>query len=547
MQKPHKHRGWLPAGWLAGAACGGLTFALVASCLEAEEPIPPSQRSKSSLLPRDIGSQPAAPMPTAPIADPSKNGTLPTAQPPSTPLPADRRGPAPSTMPADLTAEATAANGDLPARGRAEELWKFVPFESLAERLAYEQGKGTAVVKLAPDVAERLAAEEAAINEMLAQPDERIVWGRAGLQPEAPLSDAELTKARLGSLVRLYNANRNQFFSLEDKFGLSRIPTIPLDYIRLPEPVPLVMGSDNHTFCRAIDDSRPTPEFASAAPPPVPSRGELIDYHREQALAFFNVPGWGLFGARANELLYAKEHALPQRAAAGFQAHGFRRPLALLGEVTKAAAPMADPVVPTEPAASADPFAATAKADAPLPAAPAGESAPTSESAPATDPAIASDRPPLSAPGVADCRTWKVEKIQLVSMLLRDEPQVYVSYTLPQMQSLQKEAVRDLDPFERSALEKLRSGDDLVVDTSTAERIRMFGSLRATKYCLECHAVERGTLLGAFSYDLRPTCEVTPPPLPPTEVVPPTAAPPAVETMPPAAPPAPRISRVFGK
>ena len=30
----------------------------------------------------------------------------------------------------------------------------------------------------------------------------------------------------------------------------------------------------------------------------------------------------------------------------------------------------------------------------------------------------------------------------------------------------------------------------------------MLGSLRATKECLQCHRVEHGALLGAFSYEL---------------------------------------------
>jgi hypothetical protein len=31
----------------------------------------------------------------------------------------------------------------------------------------------------------------------------------------------------------------------------------------------------------------------------------------------------------------------------------------------------------------------------------------------------------------------------------------------------------------------------------------MLGSLRAQKQCLECHRVPHGSLLGAFSYELR--------------------------------------------
>jgi hypothetical protein len=50
-------------------------------------------------------------------------------------------------------------------------------------------------------------------------------------------------------------------------------------------------------------------------------------------------------------------------------------------------------------------------------------------------------------------------------------------------------------------LKRLRSDEDLVIDDAP-NRIRMVGSLRAGKGCLECHSVRRGELLGAFSYVL---------------------------------------------
>jgi hypothetical protein len=58
-----------------------------------------------------------------------------------------------------------------------------------------------------------------------------------------------------------------------------------------------------------------------------------------------------------------------------------------------------------------------------------------------------------------------------------------------------------LNEFEASALEKLRSDEDLVVQ-SEGENYQMLGSLRAAKQCLDCHNVQRGELLGAFSYRL---------------------------------------------
>jgi hypothetical protein len=44
--------------------------------------------------------------------------------------------------------------------------------------------------------------------------------------------------------------------------------------------------------------------------------------------------------------------------------------------------------------------------------------------------------------------------------------------------------------------------EDLVVHSEGAE-YQMLGSLRAAKQCLDCHNVQRGELLGAFSYRLK--------------------------------------------
>ena len=54
--------------------------------------------------------------------------------------------------------------------------------------------------------------------------------------------------------------------------------------------------------------------------------------------------------------------------------------------------------------------------------------------------------------------------------------------------------MRELDTFERESLQQLYDGEDLVRETGENE-IRMFGSLRATKNCLECHSADHGELL----------------------------------------------------
>jgi hypothetical protein len=79
---------------------------------------------------------------------------------------------------------------------------------------------------------------------------------------------------------------------------------------------------------------------------------------------------------------------------------------------------------------------------------------------------------------------------------------MYVSENLPRMEELKSAPTRNLSAFEQDGLKALRGGEDLVVD-SHLNQIRMVGSIRATKACMKCHEVNRGELLGAFSYLLQ--------------------------------------------
>jgi hypothetical protein len=97
---------------------------------------------------------------------------------------------------------------------------------------------------------------------------------------------------------------------------------------------------------------------------------------------------------------------------------------------------------------------------------------------------------------------WKVQSVELVSLLKYETPRVYLSKHLPRMKELRTAQTRPLDDFERSQLPALQKGEDLMV-SSTATHMRVLGSLRAGKQCLSCHDAERGDLLGAFSYKLR--------------------------------------------
>jgi hypothetical protein len=104
-------------------------------------------------------------------------------------------------------------------------------------------------------------------------------------------------------------------------------------------------------------------------------------------------------------------------------------------------------------------------------------------------------------PGVGSPR-MAVETVELVSLLRFSEPAVYISADLPRMDELRDAPTRLLDGFESAALWQLRDGEDLVAVQDGA-LVRMLGSIRNAKHCLDCHGGARGDLLGAFSYTLK--------------------------------------------
>lgn len=99
-------------------------------------------------------------------------------------------------------------------------------------------------------------------------------------------------------------------------------------------------------------------------------------------------------------------------------------------------------------------------------------------------------------------KRWKLTRLELVSLLKYEMPRVYLSEHLPRMDELSSAKTRAPAEFESRALAVLRDGEDLQT-AATPNRIEMLGAIRASKQCLQCHDVPRGTLLGAFSYELR--------------------------------------------
>lgn len=96
---------------------------------------------------------------------------------------------------------------------------------------------------------------------------------------------------------------------------------------------------------------------------------------------------------------------------------------------------------------------------------------------------------------------WAICRMELVSLLKHEEPVVYISRNAPRMEELREAKTRPLNDFEKSGLQELLNGRDVVLNSSL-NRIEMLGALRAAKECLQCHRVERGALLGVFSYEL---------------------------------------------
>jgi hypothetical protein len=101
-------------------------------------------------------------------------------------------------------------------------------------------------------------------------------------------------------------------------------------------------------------------------------------------------------------------------------------------------------------------------------------------------------------------RKWQLQELQLVSLLRFPEPRVYLTENLPRMDELSAEDIetRGLDEFESNSLNSLEASQDLVLSESDDE-MKMLGSIRANQSCIECHSVNYGDLLGAFSYRLR--------------------------------------------
>ncbi len=93
------------------------------------------------------------------------------------------------------------------------------------------------------------------------------------------------------------------------------------------------------------------------------------------------------------------------------------------------------------------------------------------------------------------------DRFELVSLLTDLQPSVYVLEQMATPPLARQAKRRPLDEFETRGLDAVRKGEELVWTREAPKR--MFGSIRASKSCLDCHAkAKEGDLLGAFTYYL---------------------------------------------
>jgi hypothetical protein len=95
---------------------------------------------------------------------------------------------------------------------------------------------------------------------------------------------------------------------------------------------------------------------------------------------------------------------------------------------------------------------------------------------------------------------WKVRKLQLVGLVKHKDPVVYQTEKMPDMKEAKEVPTRELDAFEKSALDALRGGDNLKADKHGKD-LRVLAPIYAGARCVICHE-KKGELLGAFSYQL---------------------------------------------
>jgi hypothetical protein len=100
---------------------------------------------------------------------------------------------------------------------------------------------------------------------------------------------------------------------------------------------------------------------------------------------------------------------------------------------------------------------------------------------------------------------YSVESLELVGILKQEEPVVYRPMPHRVGGGRHFSVPRKLTEFESKSLERLRKGEELLID-QTDDGTFLLGAVRAQASCLECHSDKKqGDLLGAFTYKLKRT------------------------------------------
>jgi hypothetical protein len=95
---------------------------------------------------------------------------------------------------------------------------------------------------------------------------------------------------------------------------------------------------------------------------------------------------------------------------------------------------------------------------------------------------------------------WQLRTVHLVGLVKNPEPTVYLTDKVPDMKEAKDVPTRELDAFEKAALETIKGGEDLAIEKRGKE-LRMLGPIYAGNACVKCHE-QKGRLLGAFTYAL---------------------------------------------
>jgi hypothetical protein len=249
-------------------------------------------------------------------------------------------------------------------------------------------------------------------------------------------------KQRAAAFRALHEKSVKQFVSAEG-FGMERMITFIPEYLEVPEAPPIKLAqSESYSESEAGDPVK-LPRNTQANPIRLPFVEGLMGFHMNSERNFTNLAGFA-FVSRDG-----RDRKAPLKFA--FRPHQFRH------------VPEVDGANPLVHGRLGRPVKAKA------------EKAPKEK--------------------------WVVQRIELISLLKHKEPVAYITKHLPRMDDLRKAPTRGLDGFEMTGLKSLREGETLVSDASV-NRVYLLGALRASKQCLNCHQVQHGALLGAFSYEL---------------------------------------------